>query len=596
MTGAIFQINSYLFFSDYNGSHCSDTFNWYLLSTWCYEAISYLARFLDPRIAQISQDRQSAVIYSSPCSHGVRSTAAFVGEARTSTILPSQLSAPHPKNPTGRQFSHTINPDIAMASDMPIANSASAADIDIEQSKPNRSIDIEAASLSRDTIFPKSRLSVCSLPPEILSWIFELGQAIDIGKSRDDDSDSDDASVHTSFEVIVSHVSSHFRNVAIGTRKLWRSIDITMLQSMESMAAYIARSDGCGLHVRLDFGGQEPRAEDLAKFRVVLAHTNRYHRLAIDIVNEATDTPIIRQFCDIGASMLEHLSIAVEEAQGSAVFNTGVFWGGAEKLSFVRLRGLAMPLFRPPLNVVTTLHLDQTIPLPIHFTTFLQILTASPSLAHLSVYGDIVSSLTWPSTVLPIDLPNLRSLRICGISGTIYSSLLLSINAAGLDSLVLKDTQEFDLENFWASPNVFKFPQLHHLTFCDFEFSSHAYADVFRAFPTIKKFTTSYSSTTPTILSLLAQPVEGLDIPWPDLHTLSFLLNLYDDDLIKNVVRNREAAGCPLVRLRLGTSLHPSALRQYNWLQENIILEKVDMLEHWPTPDFHSDEDDVLFS
>ena len=485
---------------------------------------------------------------------------------------------------------------------VPTTNSALTANVDIstqESAEPSRgsTSDIGAASLlSRDTIFRNSRTPVCSLPPEILSWIFELGQAIEVGEYEErDDSDSDDAPVHiSSFEVVVSHVSSHFRNVAIGTRKLWRSIDITRVQSVESMVTYIARSDGYGLRVRLNFDGREPRAAELAKFNVILAHSDRYHRLVIDTVSEAMDNPIIRRFSDIRAPMLEHLSISVEEAEGTTVLNTGVLWGGAEKLSFVRLRGLAMPLFRPPLNMVTTLHLDQTIPLPIHLTTFFHILTASPSLAHLSVYGDIVGSLAWPGTMPPIDLPNLRSLRICGISGTIYSSLLLGINAAGLHSLVLKDTQEFDLENFWASPHVLKFPQLHHLTFCDFEFSSHAYAEVFRAFPTIKKFT-SYSSTTPRILSLLAL-LTGPDIPWPDLHTLSFLLNLSDDDLIEDVVRNREAAGCPLVRLRLGTSLHPSALRRYNWLEENIILETVDMLEYWPALDVSSDEDDVLFS
>jgi F-box-like len=478
-----------------------------------------------------------------------------------------------------------------MASDAPVTNSALTADIDNEL---HHSTDVEIATPQfQHAKFQNSRTPICSLPPEILSWIFELGQAIEIGEV--DGSDIDGASVHvSSFEVMMSHICSHFRNVALDTHKLWRSIDITGVQSIESVTTYISRSDHCGLRVRLDFSAQAPSVDELVKFDVILPHSDRYNRLIIYTVNEPMDNPIVRHFRDRDAPMLEHLSISVEEVEGTTTANTGVFLGGAEKLSFVRLRGLAIPLFRPPLNAVTTLHLEQTSPLPIHFATFLQILTASPFLAHLSVYGDIVSSLNWPGTVHPIDLPNLRSLRICGVSGMIYSGLLLGINAACLDSLVLKDAQEFDLDNFWASPSVFKFPQLHHLTFCDFEFSSHAYVDVFRAFPRITKFATSYSPTTPMILSLLAQPTE-VDIPWPDLHTLTFLLNLYDDDLIKDVVRNREAAGCPLVRLRLGTSLDPSALRQYNWLQENVILEEIENLEHWPATDSYADEDDVLF-
>jgi F-box-like len=458
--------------------------------------------------------------------------------------------------------------------------------------KCNHSTNVEVSRphFQRAT-FQNSFTPICSLPPEILSWIFELGQAIEI--SEVDDFDTDGVSL-SSFEVLISQICSHFRTVALDTHKLWRSFDISRLQSLESFTTYISRSGGCGLRVRLDFDGQAPSTAELVKLDAILPYSGRYNRLIIDTVDEPMDNPIIRHFRDREAPMLEYLSISVEEVEGTTAANTGVFLGGAEKLSFVRLRGLAIPLFRPPLNSVTTLHLEQTSPLPIQFTTFLQILTASPCLIHLSVYGDIVGSLTWPGTLHPINLPNLRSLRICGISGMIYSGLLLGINAACLDSLVLKDAQEFDLDIFWASPDVFKFPQLHHLTFCDFEFSSHAYIDVFRAFPMITKFTVSYSPTTPMILSLLAQPTE-VDIPWPNLHTLTFLLNIYDDDLMKNVVRNREAAGCPLVKLQLGTSLHPSALRQYSWLQENVLLEKIEKLENWPATDFHADEDDVLF-
>jgi hypothetical protein len=442
--------------------------------------------------------------------------------------------------------------------------------------------------------FVNSCTLVCSLPIEVLSRIFELGQTVEQDELQDvdDDSDADDGH-HLTFEVSMSHVSSHFRNVALGTHNLWRSIDIH-IQSKESIAAYLSRSNGCGLWVRL--ARRLANANGRAKLDITLPHVYRYRRLVIDTINEETDNPVIRRFHETSAPILEHLSVSVEEAEETAVARIGMLAGGAEQLSFVRLRGLAMSLFQPPLGMVTTLHLDQTLPLPIHFSTFLRILTASPSLAHLSVYGDIVSPLAWAGAMNTIDLPNLRSLRICGIGGSIYSNLLSNIDAPCLNSLVLKDAQEFDLESFWASPNMLKFPQLHHLTFCDFEFSSHAYADVFRAFPAIKRFTTTWCSpATPMILLLLARPAKGLNIPWPDLHTLSFLLNLYDDDLIKDVVQNREAVGCPLVRLRLGTSHHPSALRQYHWLQENVVLETVERLERWPATDASPDKDDDLF-
>lgn len=252
-----------------------------------------------------------------------------------------------------------------------------------------------------------------------------------------------------------------------------------------------------------------------------------------------------------------------------------------------------MPLFRPSLDVVTTLHLDQTLPLPIQYDTFRQIITASPHLTHLSVYGDIL--LAWPGASQAIELPSLRSLRICGVNGMIYSDLLLGINAARLESLVLKDAQEFDLERFRASPNMFKFPQLKHLTFCDFEFSSHVYADLFRAFPAITEFTAYHPTTsaTPMILFLLAQPIDEVDwVPWPDLETLTFMLNLSDDALIGNVIETRKEAGCPLTRLRLKS--HLSIPRQKPWLWD-VAVELVDGFEQWPTAIMYPDKDDDLF-
>lgn len=461
---------------------------------------------------------------------------------------------------------------------------------------------------SRRGRFINSHSPVCSLPPEILSWIFQLGQAGERAKSDADEEDHDDYGNDdeydddvderniSSFEVTVSHVNSHFRNVALGTRKLWRSIDVTHGVHRDLIATYISRSDGCGLWVRLDFGEEAPSADDLAKFEVILPHSPRYQRLIIDIITEEIDNPIIRQFHDLDTPMLEQLSISVKEVEGNATAIPGVhvLTRGAEKLSFVRLRGLAMSFFRPPLQTVTTLHLDQTLPLPIQLATLVQILSASPFLANLSIYGDMVSDLAWPNHCAhSVELPSLRSLRICGVSGKIYSHLLMGINAPSLHSLVLKDAQEFDLEIFWASPNVLKFPQLHQLTFCDFEFSSHVYAKVFHAFPTITKFSTSYSSTTPKILWLLSQP--KVDIPWPNLHTLVLLLNLKDVDLIAQVIRNRNAAGHPLARLHLGTSLHLSAVQQYAWLQENVTLERIQRLEYWPPGAFYPDDDDTLF-
>jgi hypothetical protein len=51
----------------------------------------------------------------------------------------------------------------------------------------------------------------------------------------------------------------------------------------------------------------------------------------------------------------------------------------------------------------------------------------------------MISSSVWLGVPNSIDLPTLRSLRICDVGGTIYSGLLLGINVTMLELLVLKD-------------------------------------------------------------------------------------------------------------------------------------------------------------
>ncbi|KAF5380424.1 hypothetical protein D9615_004647 [Tricholomella constricta] len=450
---------------------------------------------------------------------------------------------------------------------------------------------------------------VCALPPELLSYIFELGQAMELAELIDADGASS-LPIFQPFEVLVSHVSSHFRNVAIGTHLLWSYITIGPALRGEEIETYLDRSNGCGLGVRMDLSGARiPNPLTMAKINMAVPHSHRYQRLTIDSIQESTARPILRRFCNATTPMLQHLSISVDEVEGNTAMDGKMFQGGAPNLSFVRLRGLALHLFHPPLDNVTTLHLDQTAPLPMLYTTFRDMVTAPSLLQNLSIYGDIIApqnTTHWAGlNTAPISLPHLRCLRICGVGGAIYSGLLLHISAPALESLVLKDLKESDLQRFWATSTVAaRFPLLRSLTFFDSEISRDAYMAMFRAFPAISTFTAAYQVTTPTLLQLLSEPQlepeleYGPGIPWPRLQTLTLLVNLYDmEHLIMELVGQRKAAGCPLTKLRLGTAQPLSVLSRYAWLKENVILEKLLELDGWPMADssFDVDPDDILF-
>lgn len=442
---------------------------------------------------------------------------------------------------------------------------------------------------------------ICSLPSEILSTIFILGQALELRDSflPEDQSVSEASPPYAPFEVLMTHVSFHFREIAIATHLLWTSISVTSTRPIDEIEAYITRSAACGLSVRVERNHQPVTDREVAGFGLVLPLCKRYHQLTINSIQESIDNPIIRCFSEWQAPSLERLSLSVNKVEGLVNTDTRLklLMGGAPMLSFVRLRGLAMSLFDLPLGNATTLHLDQTLPLPIHYTTFRQLITASPALRNLSIYGDMISgTVAWPGALDPIDMPTLRSLRLCGIGGAIYNGLLLGLNAPNLESLVLKDVQEYDLDQFWASSDVSKFPLLRHLSFNDFEVSSHVYANIFRTFPSVTSFTTTSSARQPRILQLLAEPnmAEPHASPWPMLHTLSFILSLDDDQLIKDVIQARNDSGCPLGRLCVGTSHGLPLLPSYCWIQENVTLEGFQD-EQWPIPDSYLDPDDVLF-
>lgn len=305
---------------------------------------------------------------------------------------------------------------------------------------------------------------------------------------------------------------------------------------------------------------------------------------------------------------LQQLSIIVDDVEhaDATIVNRDVrlphiFKEGTPTLEFVRLRGLAMHLFRPQLGNVVILHLDQTTFIPVLYSTFRDILTCSPVLAHLSLYGDIISATQWPPGINPINLPALRSLRICGVAGEMYTGILLGIHAPRLDSLTLKDIQAHDLDLLWDLMDVTRYTNLKSLIFCDFEPSISTYTRIFESFQEIITFTSLYSSAGNSILvDLLLEdvhPGQEPHVPWPKLQILSFPFDPYsdDDELIEDIVKVRRRCGCPLSKILLGRKLEDITRGEIRLEVGNIQVKFCWRNEEWPANRTQFDEDDGLF-
>lgn len=441
--------------------------------------------------------------------------------------------------------------------------------------------------------------------------IFELCKAASHFSTEDLDSDSssEDFLVYNiPFELLIAQVSQYFRRVAFETHTLWTSIQIKRGCSIDRIAAYIDRSATRKLDVRADFSCSH-ELQSLEMIELINRQANRWRRLSIigSMQSSGEDVTMV-QLLSKETPALEYLSLSlrieardredVAQVASINVTQPRILTQGVPKLSFLRLRGFAMHLLQFPSTKLVTLHLDQTTSVPISISRFCEfVAAASSSLENLSIYGDVFAVNQWPEE-RTINLPALRSLRLSAVEGQMYSTMLLCLDAPGLDSLYLKEVREHDLDRFCDSSNALKFRFLTSLTFCDFDFSSPTYRRIFQVFPAIEKFSTCASVSSP-LSQLLGEPA-GQATPcrrWPHLRTLTVLFDIYDEvRLIEDMVKGREASGCPLELLRFTTNQEGfRMLRENLHLPTRVDVERYTGGDIWPANRNYPDDDDELF-
>ncbi|KAF8197915.1 hypothetical protein BJ912DRAFT_1020570 [Pholiota molesta] len=359
------------------------------------------------------------------------------------------------------------------------------------------------------------------------------------------------------FEATAPRICSYFRKVALATPRLWTTIHVHEASRLENIVEMLARSGDCKLDIRIDLAVQDPQmdAEILDPIiHNILQHSHRWRSLYVGYSCERNDHPVVMQ-----------LSIDdVNEADGTLINRTvsspHIFKDGAPKLGFIRLRGLAIQLFRPPLDTVTK-------NIPIQYSTLNDILTYSPQLAHLSIQQETIS------------LPALRSLRG-------YAGIMKTMDAPYLESLTLKDVQEHDLDRLWSITDKAKFETLKSLSFID--------KSIFETFRQITTFSTLYASAG-NCRGLKWNPV----LPWPRLKTLSLGLDLYEHDqqVIDTVITVRKEYGCPISTFifrisaedmedMLPLEFEAGADFEIRFHDQNLV---------WPENGTHFDQDDILF-
>ncbi|KZV70222.1 hypothetical protein PENSPDRAFT_651744 [Peniophora sp. CONT] len=139
---------------------------------------------------------------------------------------------------------------------------------------------------------PGQRSQVDALPVELLAHIFLLGYDNGIDSRRP--FKRREIEPESNWEVIVSHVCRHWRNIALDTPQLWTNIRLRKLNHLERGAEYVRRSRKASLDILVDtvdpqeYAEAEPGSllgikEFDDAFKVAIEHTERWRSLILKV-------------------------------------------------------------------------------------------------------------------------------------------------------------------------------------------------------------------------------------------------------------------------------------------------------------------------
>ncbi|KAH9483521.1 hypothetical protein JR316_0002989 [Psilocybe cubensis] len=246
--------------------------------------------------------------------------------------------------------------------------------------------------------------TIQNLPIEIFSLIFEYYQSENLEEPNDELA-----------EVIVSHVCSAWRSIAIGNPKLWswyaNRHEKKHKQELERLAVYLERSSNHPLYLWFVIKSYSPRPHilrqkvftDTTEYRAIsllqkaTEHTRRWRCISIDI--RGRHESYQRSWCffsppqNLSFPELETFEVYMPRLLHNAYLEE--LFGGelaTPKLWFVRVDPIPFVHFNPPRSITTLeLHWEYRDPLP-SMPKFLEALCdimASPTLTTVCIIGEM---------------------------------------------------------------------------------------------------------------------------------------------------------------------------------------------------------------
>lgn len=404
---------------------------------------------------------------------------------------------------------------------------------------------------------------ISSLPNEILAMIFEVGVLLD-------------QKPLLRFEIVVSHVTQHWRDVALATPRLWTNIlwlDSSVVSHGNGRAiAYFQRSKSAPIDLRIA-GGIYDLPSELGQ--LIDDHIGRCRRLFIRAVDQNWLSRLLK--CASGsAPLLEAIDL---DCYGNLQFHKE-FPCNAPSLRSVRLiaaEARNLPFCPPIFGSVTSLHLiSLRIVNAASHRALRDVLTAMPWLIQLELSLELRYA-TFPLPPLLIIIPNLSVLHLdTRLTPELFTVILLSIHAASLHTMSLKgwDIAQRTVDGSWGESLAMRgpsqFPLLQHLSLVATAGGIPDIGVFAAAFPHIVHLTYCYCLT-----PRYSHNIEGLldafldddpTIAWPNLQTIAIGKSVR----IPDALRLRELL---LMRSRWGHPIRKLWLPRAMFAKEEIMVE-----------------------
>jgi hypothetical protein len=432
---------------------------------------------------------------------------------------------------------------------------------------------------------------VWSLPNEILSHIFELGvigEEYVVSNSRKDD-------IRLPFNILVSHVSRTFREVAIHTPRLWSQVQIFHVEppELEYLRTCLQRSGSLKADISLsciddDFdAGLEP----IHLFMdIIMPHIHRLRMLSVRLCGPHV-LYLVVQLLNKPAPELEVLELSDYDYEHTNDINDPhpatppgepltLFGGITPKLEAITL--LATYVAWPQCNFPSLTELFMgyhTRDVRPRYGVFKTMIEASPALHSLHLRGSAPltsNDATGVSFYPPLRMEQLKNLHISEIPSDCATPLIALFNAPNVTSLSLTDLNTDNYSEFILriiGPPT-RFPALTKLKLASVAVDDTIIEDLFRTFSKLTHLTMYFDRMPPYLLRYLEPKGPENVVLCPKLECFKCIGATSFD--LKTLVERRRDVGYPIPTLQLDELSSIEMIDSMGWLRENVIVEIVE--------------------